>query len=109
MDTIVLCCPFCQSENIVRNGHSPNGKQKYRCRACERQTRANPSPRGYSEEEKKQILQAYDEHRSSLRGLKRIFGVERNTVSKWIKQRQEQHCGQMQEPDAPAQERQIMS
>ncbi|HEY1349543.1 MAG TPA: IS1 family transposase [Ktedonobacteraceae bacterium] len=87
MVTIVLQCPFCKSNNIVRNGHSPNGKQKYRCRDCKRQTRENPSPRGYSEEEKAKILQAYDE-RKSLRSLKRIFGVERNTVSKWIKQRQ---------------------
>jgi len=105
MDTIVLCCPFCRSENIVRNGHSPNGKQKYRCRDCDRQTRANPSPRGYSEEEKKRILQAYDEHKSSLRGLKRMFGVERNTVSKWIKQRQRQRPDHTQEPDGPSQRR----
>jgi transposase-like protein len=95
MDTMVFCCPFCQSENIVRNGHSPNGKQKYRCRDCQRQTRANPSPYGYSQEEKARILRAYDEHKSSLRGLKRIFGVERNTVSKWIKQRQEQSPGDL--------------
>jgi insertion element IS1 protein InsB len=68
----------------VRNGHSPNGKQKYLCKDCKRQTRENPTARGYSEEEKERILKAYEE-RSSLRGLKRTFGVERNTVSKWIK------------------------
>jgi len=84
MVTIVFKCPYCESENVVRNGHSPNGKQKYLCKDCKRQTRENPISRGYSEEEKERILKAYEE-RSSLRGLKRTFGVERNTVSKWIK------------------------
>jgi IS1 family transposase/predicted Fe-S protein YdhL (DUF1289 family) len=65
-------------------GHSPNGKQKYLCKDCKRQTRENPTSHGYSEEEKERILKAYEE-RSSLHGLKRMFGVERNTVSKWIK------------------------
>jgi transposase-like protein len=84
MVIIVLTCPYCESKNVVRNGHSPNGKQKYLCKDCQRQTRENPTARGYSEEEKESILKAYEE-RSSLRGLKRTLGVERNTVSKWIK------------------------
>jgi len=84
MVIIVLKCPYCESKNVVRNGHSPNGKQKYLCNDCKRQTRENSTSRGYSEEEKERILKAYEE-RSSLRGLKRTFGVERNTVSKWIK------------------------
>ena len=52
MVIIVLKCPYCESENVVRNGHSPNGKQKYLCKDCKRQTRENPTSRGYSEEEK---------------------------------------------------------
>jgi transposase len=34
------------------------------------------------------ILRAYDE-RSSLRGLTRTFGVSRNTVTSWLKKREE--------------------
>src|SRR6266516_6690472 len=44
MVTITLHCPHCQSEALVRNGHAPNGKQLYRCRACGRQSRENPTP-----------------------------------------------------------------
>jgi transposase-like protein len=80
----VLKCPYCGSEDMVYNGHAPNGKQKYLCKTCRRQTRENPTPNAYSEEERELILKAYEE-RSSLRGLKRTFGVERNTVAKWIK------------------------
>src|SRR5436309_1531231 len=85
MVIIKLSCPYCSSKDVVRNSHAPNGKQKYRCLACKRQTRDNPTEHGYSEKEKDVILKAYQE-RSSLRGLKRTFGVERNTV---IKKRQQ--------------------
>ncbi len=74
MVTITLHCPHCQSDALVRNGHAPNGKQLYRCRACGRQSRENPTPHAYQE-------------RSSLRGLTRTFGVSRTTVLSWIKKK----------------------
>ena len=86
MVTITLHCPYCQSNALVRNGHAPNGKQLYRCRACERQSRQNPTPHAYSEARREEILHAYQE-RSSLRGLTRTFGVSRTTVSSWIKKK----------------------
>jgi len=30
----VLHCPSCQETDIVKHGLSPEGKQRYRCRAC---------------------------------------------------------------------------
>ena len=76
----------CQSANIVKNGIAPNGKQKYRCLDCKRQSRDNPAPLGYPPERREEILNAYQE-RSSLRGLSRTFGVARNTVSDWLKKK----------------------
>ena len=32
--TQVLHCPYCQGTDIVRHGMTPEGKQRYRCRAC---------------------------------------------------------------------------
>src|SRR5712691_7358224 len=84
MVTITLHCPHCQSEALVPNGHARNGKQLYRCRACGRQSRENPTPHVYPEARREEILHAYQE-RSSLRGLTRTFGVSRTTVSGWIK------------------------
>ncbi len=83
MVTITLHCLHCQSDALVRNGHAPNGKQLYRCRACGRQSRENPTPSAYPEARREEILHAYQE-RSSLRGLTRTCGVSRTTVSKWI-------------------------
>ena len=68
--TITLHCPGCQSDALVRNGHAPNGKQVYRCRACGRQSRENPTPNAYRQARRDEILHVYQE-RSSLRGLTR--------------------------------------
>src|SRR5205807_5590249 len=84
MVTVTICCPYCVSEDLVRNGHASNGKQKYRCKSCNRQSRENPAPNGYTEERREEIMRAYQEH-SSLRGLTRTFKVARNTVRDWLK------------------------
>ncbi len=87
MITIRLACRHCGSENIVRNGMTSNGKQRFLCKDCGKRSRQDPQPNGYTEEEREEILRAYQE-RSSLRGLARTFGVSRNTVSDWLKKRQ---------------------
>jgi transposase-like protein len=84
MVTITVHCPHCRSEEIMRYGRAPNGKQKYRCRVCKRQSREHPTPHAYPEERREEILKAYQE-RSSLRGLERTFGVSRVSVIAWIK------------------------
>lgn len=83
---VKLKCIHCQSENLVRNGMTNNGKQRYRCHDCGKMSRDNPQPKGYTEAEREQILRAYQE-RSSLRGLTRTFGVARNTVSRWLREK----------------------
>ena len=84
MTTITVKCVHCQSNNVVRNGRTANDKQRYWCKDCGKRSRENPQPLGYSEAEREKILRTYQE-RSSLRGLTRIFGVSRNTVSNWLK------------------------
>ncbi len=59
MVTITLHCPHCQSEALVHHGHAPNGKQLYRCRACGRQSRKNPTPHVYPQTRREEILHAY--------------------------------------------------
>ncbi len=86
MITKVITCYHCGSEQLVKNGHDPQGKQRYLCRTCGRASLDNPASVGYSEAEKAKILRAYEE-RSSLRGLARTFGVSRNTVSAWLKKK----------------------
>lgn len=86
---LTVKCRHCGSDQLIKYGYAPNGKQKYLCQSCGKQSRENPSSGKYSEERKEEILRAYQE-RSSLRGLHRTFGVHRDTVSKWLKKRSPQ-------------------
>ena len=84
----VITCRHCGGDDVVENGIAPNnGKQEYLCRACGRQSREDPSPNGYTQDRKEEILRAYQEERSSLRGLTRTFGVSPTTVIGWLKKR----------------------
>lgn len=84
---IVNRCTKCQSENIVKNGKTKAGRQKYHCKACDGYGTLNPSVQ-YTTERKAEILRAYHE-RASLRGVTRTFGVARQTVAKWLKEKAE--------------------
>ena len=86
MSTTQSTCRHCGSDRLVRYGIAPNGKQKYRCHACGKQSRTNPGSNAHSDARREEILRAYEE-RSSLRGLERTFGVSRNTVSVWLKKK----------------------
>ena len=79
-----MTCYHCGSERVNKRGMTRNGKQRYWCRECKRTLRESPQTQGYSEERKEEILRAYHE-RTSLRGLTRIFGVSRQTVTSWLK------------------------
>jgi hypothetical protein len=56
MVIITLRCSHCDSQNIVRNGLAPNGKQRYLCRDCRRQSRDDPTSNAYSQERREEIL-----------------------------------------------------
>jgi transposase-like protein len=86
MVIVTLRCQHCESRNLVRNGLATDGRQRYLCHDCGQRSREQPRTNAYSEEEREQILRAYDE-RSSLRGLSRTFGVSRQTVTRWLKKR----------------------
>src|SRR5512135_896205 len=84
MVTITILCPYCESDELVRNGPAPHGKQRYFWHTGKRYSRENPTPHAYPQERREEILRAYEE-RSSLRGLERTFGVSRSSVIAWIK------------------------
>ena len=86
MDAVSQTCRHCGSDQLVRYGIAPNGKQKFLCHACGKESRENPGSNAHSAARRDEILRAYEE-RSSLRGLERTFGVSRNTVSAWLKKK----------------------
>jgi len=77
-------CVKCDSENIVKNGKSSNGKQKYKCLDCKAYRTLNSTRKTESEQDK--ILEAYRE-RSSLRGIYRVYKVTPDTILRWLKKK----------------------
>jgi transposase-like protein len=103
-EIITYQCTACKSTNIVKNGKNQYGKQQFKCKDCGKQAVLNPGEK-YSQVQKEQILATYQERpsrgvksqtqppirrswgfdTSSMRGIERIYGVSRNTLSSWLK------------------------
>jgi transposase-like protein len=84
----VLHCPYCQGIDIVKHGMSPEGKQRYRCRAClegRGQTFLLEYPyAGQSPEVKQQIVDMAM-NASGIRDTARVLHVSPTTVLKELK------------------------
>jgi len=79
-------CRVCGSENILKNGKTPYGQQKYYCKDCKAHKILEPKQK-YTEEKREEIIRAYQE-RGSMRGIQRIYGTCRDTLSDWLKKNQ---------------------
>lgn len=84
MVTLIVPCPHCQRADLVLDGKAPDGRQRYRCRDCGRRSREAPRSNAHPADKRATVLRAAHE-RASLRGVARLFGVSRNTVSDWLK------------------------
>ena len=67
-------CPSCTSTLVKRNGRTHNGKQNYRCLACDRQFVLDPTQK-IIEESIKSLIRKTLLERVSLEGVCRIFEV----------------------------------
>ena len=67
-------CPRCDSQYIVKNGHTHTGKQSFKCRDCARQFVIDPRHQPISESTRKLIDKLLLE-KISLAGIVRATGV----------------------------------
>jgi len=79
-------CSSCNSNNIVMNGLTSAGKQKYRCRDCGCY-RTLHTTQFYTPERREEILRSYKE-RASLRGTRRVYKVAVSTVLRWLEKKE---------------------
>jgi len=81
-----LTCPDCQGHHIIRHGYTPQRVQRFRCRGCGHAFISEADRRSYTPLFKQQVMDAYQE-RASMRGISRVFGISRNTLTKWLKEK----------------------
>ena len=89
MITQVLYCPYCQGTDIVRHGTTPEGKQRYRCRACPDRGRTfllEYTYAGQSPDVKRQIVDMAM-NASGIRDTARVLHVSPTTVLKELQKR----------------------
>lgn len=89
MITQVVQCPYCQGTDIVRHGTTPEGQQRYRCRACPERGRTfllEYAYAGQSPEVKRQMVEMAM-NASGIRDTARVLHVSPTTVLKELKKR----------------------
>jgi len=82
-------CPSCNSTNVVKNGKTQEGKQRYRCRNTECQRRSfikEYSYRGYLPQVKQQISDMAM-NGSGIRDTARVLKISPTTVIEELKKR----------------------
>ena len=81
-----ILCPSCNQGDIVKNGHSENGTQRYRCKSCKKSFQLSYSYNawqpGIKEKIEEQTLNS-----SGVRDISRNLKINKNTVSAHLKKK----------------------
>jgi transposase-like protein len=78
-------CKKCGSTNIVKNGRTPAGQQKYHCRDCGVYTVTDE--RAQKRAAKMDLVEKLHRERVSQRGISRVTGVSRPTIIRWLRKK----------------------
>ena len=82
----MLNCPQCNGQQIVKNGHIHNGKQRFKCQDCGRQFIENPTKIVISDEKKAWIDRLLLE-RIALAGIARVAQVSEKCLQDYVNAR----------------------
>ena len=83
---VKIICRHCGSDDLVKNGHSENGTQRYRCNICKGSFQTeytyNAWQPGIREQIEKQTLNS-----SGVRDISRNLEISKNTVISELKKK----------------------
>ena len=79
-----ITCPFCSGCDLVKNGHSANGTQRWRCNQCKKSFRQYYRYTACQPGIKEQII-LLTLNSSGVRDIGRILGINKNTVVSELK------------------------
>jgi len=81
-----ISCPNCQKTDLVKNGRSQNGTQRYRCKSCKTSFRQEYTYRawepGMKDKIDEQILNS-----GGIRDTARVLKINKNTVISHLKKK----------------------
>ncbi len=80
----MIICPHCYNEDQqIKDGLTPAGSQRFRCKSCGKRYTPQPKHRGYDEEIRLQALTLFLEG-VTLRTISLILGVNHQSVTNWV-------------------------
>jgi transposase-like protein len=79
-------CPKCDSQYVVKNGHTHSGKQNFKCRDCGRQFVTTPSHQPVSQPTRELIDRLLLE-KIPLAGIVRATGVSERWLQYYVNQK----------------------
>ena len=84
---IAITCPDCHSTDVIRNGKSKQGKQRYLCRnsECLRRTFIENYTHNAYKREVKQKIPEMAVNGSGIRDTARVLSISTHTVMKELK------------------------
>jgi transposase-like protein len=86
---IIIKCPYCDSEHVVRNGNKYN-KQRYLCKNCHKSFSLSDSRIKRENKQRELCLLLYS-HNSSLRSIQNVLNkffntnIAYNVIDNWLK------------------------
>jgi insertion element IS1 protein InsB len=80
---MLMKCPVCASEDVVKNGKIHTGKQRFKCHTCGRQFVTNPTKKMITPATKALIEKLLLE-RISLAGICRVTGVSESWLQRYV-------------------------
>ena len=84
--SIQIECPSCQSDDLVKNGHSENGTQRYRCNLCRKSFQWEYLYRAWLPDVKRQIVEQ-TLNSSGIRDMSRNLGISKHPVLAELKKK----------------------
>jgi len=86
---LTVTCPSCHSKNIIKNGKSPQGKQRYLCQnqECLRRTFILDYTNNGYQPEVKQKISEMAVNGSGIRDTARVLQISTHTVLSELKKR----------------------
>ena len=79
-----LCCIHCPSNDLVKNGKSLNGTQRWRCNQCKKSFRFDYCYNACKPEVKAMIIEM-TLNGSGVRDIGRVLGISKDTVCSDLK------------------------
>lgn len=83
---IKILCRYCGKDDLVKNGHSENGTQRYRCNHCKKTFQTEYSYNAWQPGVKEQI-ETQTLNSSGVRDIGRNLGISKNTVISDLKKK----------------------